>query len=85
MCGCRAVLSCVLFSVTPGVECSPPGSLSKGFSRQEYWSGLSFPSPGDLLDPRIEPASPPLQILYLLSYLGSLDILDSPGQVSLLL
>ena len=28
-----------------------------GFSRQEYWSGLPFPSPGDLLDPGIEPAS----------------------------
>ena len=32
--------------------------LSMGFSRQEYWSGLSFPSPGDLFDPGIEPASP---------------------------
>ena len=29
-----------------------------GFPRQEYWSGLPFPSPGDLLDPRIEPGSP---------------------------
>ena len=29
---------------------SPPGSLSMGFSRQEYWSGFPFPSPGDLLD-----------------------------------
>ena len=28
-----------------------------GFSRQEYWSGLSFPSPGDLPDPGIEPRS----------------------------
>ena len=32
-------------------------SLSMGFSRQEYWSGLSFPSPGDLPDPGIEPRS----------------------------
>ena len=32
-----------------------------GFSRQEYWSGLPFPSPGDLLDPGIEPGSPALQ------------------------
>ena len=31
--------------------------LSMEFSRQEYWSGLSFPSPGDLPDPGIEPAS----------------------------
>ena len=32
-----------------------------GFSKKEYWSGLPFPSPGDLLDPRIEPQSPALQ------------------------
>ena len=31
--------------------------LSMGFYRQEYWSGLSFPSLGDLPDPRIEPVS----------------------------
>jgi len=35
--------------------------LSIGFSRQEYWSGLPFPSPGDLPDPGIEPRSPALQ------------------------
>ena len=32
-----------------------------GFSRQEYWSGLPFPSPGDLPDPAIKPGSPTLQ------------------------
>ena len=32
--------------------------LSMGFSRQEYWSGLPFPPPGDLPDPGIEPGSP---------------------------
>ena len=36
-------------------------SLSMGFSRQEYWSELSFPSLGDLSDPGIEPRSPALQ------------------------
>ena len=36
-------------------------SLSMGFSRQEYWSGLPFPSPGDLPDPGIKPRSPALQ------------------------
>ena len=36
-------------------------SLSVGFSRQEYWSGLPFPSPGDLPDPGIKPRSPTLQ------------------------
>ena len=32
-----------------------------GFSRQEYWKGLPFPSPEDLLNPEIEPGSPALQ------------------------
>ena len=36
-------------------------SLSMGFSRQEYWSGLPFPSLGDLPDPGIEPRSPALE------------------------
>ena len=36
-------------------------SLSMEFSRQEYWSGLPFPSPGDFPDPGIEPGSPVLQ------------------------
>ena len=35
--------------------------LSMEFSKQEYWSGLPFPSPGDLPDPGIEPRSPALQ------------------------
>ena len=43
------------------VDCSPQGSSPMGFSRQEYWSGLPFPSPGDLPDPGIEPRSPALQ------------------------
>ena len=37
---------------------APP---SMEFSRQEYWSGLPFPSPGDLSDPGIKPGSPALQ------------------------
>ena len=37
------------------VVCQAP--LSAGFPRQEYWSGLSFPSPGDLPDPGLEPES----------------------------
>ena len=35
--------------------------LSMGFSRQEYWSELPFPSPGDLSNPGIEPMTPALQ------------------------
>ena len=41
------------------VACWAP--LSMGFSRQEYWSGLPFPPPGDLPDPGIKPGSPVLQ------------------------
>ena len=40
---------------------------SMGFSRQESWSGLSFPSPGDLPDPGLEPRSPALKADFLLS------------------
>ena len=43
--------------------------LSMGFSRQEYWSGLIFPSPGNLLDPGTEPESPALQADSLLTEL----------------
>ena len=41
--------------------------LSVEFSRQEYWSGLPFPSPGDLPNPGIKPRSPALQVDSLLS------------------
>ena len=52
-------LSCVRLFVTPcTIACQAP--LSMGFSRQEYWSGLTFPPPGDLPDPGIEPRSPAL-------------------------
>ena len=51
------VLSRVQLFATPWtVVCQIP--LSVEFSRQEYWCGLPFPSPGDLPDPGIEPASP---------------------------
>ena len=51
--------SCRLFVILWTVAHQAP--LSMGFSRQEYWSGLPFPSPGDLPDPGIEPRSPALQ------------------------
>ena len=47
------------------IACQAP--LSLGFSKQEYWSGLPFPSPGELPDPGIEPRSPALQEDSLLS------------------
>ena len=40
------------------MHCSLKTPLSRGFPRQEYWSGLPFPSPGDHPDPGIEPMSP---------------------------
>ena len=50
--------------VTPWTTaCQAPPPM--GFSRQEYWSGLPFPSPGDLPDPGIEPRSPTSQADFL--------------------
>ena len=43
------------------MDYSPQAPLSMGFPRQEYWSGLPFPSSGDIPDPGIKPASPSLQ------------------------
>ena len=48
--------------------------LSMGFSRQEYWRGLPFPSPGDLVNPGIKPGSPALQADSLTSERSRLSI-----------
>ena len=61
-CKCVSVLvakSCPTLATPWTVVCKAPQSM--GFSRQEYWSGLPFPSPGDLPDPGIEPGSLALQ------------------------
>ena len=50
---------CLTLATPWTVACRAP--LSLGFSRQEYWSVLPFPSPGDLPNPGIEPGSPALQ------------------------
>ena len=48
--------------------------LSMGFPRQEYWSGLPFPSPGDLVDPGIEPGLMHCRwILYHVSHQGTVS------------
>ena len=52
-----SVASVVSSSATPWTV-AHPAPLSMGFSRQEYWSGLPYPSPGDLPNPGIEPSSP---------------------------
>ena len=59
-----------LFKTPQTVDCQ--ASLSMGFSRQEYWSGLLFPSPGDLPDPEINPISPALA--------GEFFTTDPPGK-----
>ena len=53
---CAQLLSHVQLFVTP-LTVAHQAPLSMEFSRQEYWSELSFPSPGDLPDPGIEPMS----------------------------
>ena len=57
--GSLVTKSCLTL-VTPETV-AQQASLSMGFSRQEYWSRLPFPSPGDLPDPGIEPRSLALQ------------------------
>ena len=54
------LLNCSVLFISFGQPCQTP--LSMGFPRQEYWSGLPFPSPGALSDPGIEPASPDWQV-----------------------
>ena len=54
-------LSCVRFFATPRTV-AHQAPLSMDFSRQEYWSGLPFPSPVDLPDSGMKPGSPALQV-----------------------
>ena len=61
-----AIKSCSALVTPWTLGCQAP--LSMRFSRQEYWSGWSFPSPGDLPDPGIEPLLHCRQILYRLRY-----------------
>ena len=65
--------SCPTFATPWTIALQVP--LSVGFSRQEYWSGLAFPSPGDLPDPGIEPVSPALT--------GSFFTTEPPGKPTL--
>ena len=57
--------SCLTLATPWTVDCQAP--LFTGFFRQEYWSGLTFPSPRDLPKPRIEPGPPALQVDSLLT------------------
>ena len=62
-------------TVCDPMDCSPPGSSVHGILQQEHWSGLPFPTPGDLPNPGIEPTSAVFAALaggpLLLSHLGS--------------
>ena len=53
---CSVASVCPLFAILWTIACQAP--LSMGFSRQEYWSELPCPPPGDLSDPGVEPTSP---------------------------
>ena len=68
-----AVLSCARLSATPWTVARQT-PLSTGFSRQEHWSGLPFPPPGDLPDPRIEPC-----LLHFLHWQASSLPVGPPG------
>ena len=74
------LLACILsrawLFATP-MDCSPPASSAHGTSQQEYWIGLSFPPPGHLPDPGIEPVSPVSTALQEYSLL--LEPLGKPG------
>ena len=59
---CSSVLSDSFVTPWTAAHQAP---LSMGFPRQAYWSGLPFPSPGDLPDPGIDPESPALQVDFL--------------------
>ena len=68
-----SLLRCISLFVTPWtVACQAP--LFMGFSRREYWSGLPFPSPGNLPDPGIKSASPALA--------GGFFTTEPPGKFS---
>ena len=56
---CVQLLRCVRLFVAPRTV-ARQAPLSMEFSKQEYWSGLPYPTPGDLPNPGIEPASPAL-------------------------
>ena len=75
-------LSHVQLFVTPGTVAHEV-PLSMGFSRQEYWNGLPFPSSGDLPDPGIEPGSPTLHADSLLcELLGKPNVSDNKQYLS---
>ena len=64
------------------MDCSPPGSSVHEICQARYWSGLPFPSPGDLPNPGIEPGSPALQADSLPTELQRESMYDDLNDVS---
>ena len=75
----KSLQLCLLFA-TPGTV-APQAPLAMGFPKQEYWSGLPFPPPGDLPNPGMEPTAPALPALQvdslLLNHQGSPKLLGA--------
>ena len=63
---CVCILSCSVVSDCDSMTVAHQAPLSMGFSRQEYWSGLPLPPPGDIPNPGTEPRSPALQAVSVL-------------------
>ena len=78
---CAKLLQLCLTLCNP-MDYSPPGTSLLGILQQEYWSGLPFPSPGDLLNPGIEPRSPALQANSLPTELSGTACLLLPSHIS---
>ena len=78
-CVCHALSRIQLFA-TPWTV-ARQASLSKGFSRQEYWRGSPLPTPWDLPDPGIEPSLLCLLYCRWISYLLSLQRNPSPWEL----
>ena len=79
-CVCVCSVSRLCQTLCDPTNCSPPGSSSVGFSRQEYWGGLPLPPPGDLPNPGIEPLSPASPALAVIFFTT-----EPPGKPFLLL
>ena len=60
MCVCVCSVAQLCLPLWGPMDCNLPGPLFMEFSRQEYWSGLIFPTPGNLPEQGIEPESPAL-------------------------
>ena len=71
---CACSLNRVQLFLTPWIV-AHQASLAIGFPKQEYWSGLPFPSPGDLPDPGIKPESPASSAL-----MGRFFTTEPPGK-----